>query len=74
MCTIHIRIGHDNNTMIAKLLEIERLTNRCSECYDKIILDLLISKDFIDTSLFGIEDFSFKWKYCLKLTIASLLC
>ena len=73
MRTIHIGIGHDNDTMIAKLLEIERLTNRCSECYDKIF-DLLIGKDFIDTSLLSIEDFSFKWKYCLKLTIASLLC
>ena len=73
MCAVNVRIGHDNDTMIAKLLEIERLTNRCSECYDKIF-DLLIGKDFIDTSLLSIEDFSFQWKYCLKLTIASLLC
>ena len=73
MRTIHIRIGHDNDTMIAKLLEIECLANRCSECYNKI-LDLLISKNFIDTSLLSVEDFSFEWKYRLKFTIASLFC
>ena len=51
MCTIHIRIGHDDNLVIAKLTDIKIIMNAGTKCSDHS-LDFCVGIYFIHSCLF----------------------
>ncbi len=73
MCSIHIRISHDNNTMVSKFFYREGISNTGSKSNNEVF-NFLIRKNFIETRLFRVKNFSSKWKNRLKFSIASLFC
>ena len=72
MRSIHISIGHDDDTVISELFDVECLSDRSSESNDEVF-DFLIGKNLIYAGLFGIQDFSAKREDRLIFAITTLL-
>jgi hypothetical protein len=72
MRTIDIGIRHDDDTVITSFCDIKCVTNSTSNSRDEVF-DLFVEEDFIDSSLFSIEDFTSKWENSLDITVSTLL-
>ena len=71
MRTVDIGIRHDDDTVITSLREIKCITDTTTDSGNEVF-DLFVEKYFVDTSLFGIEDFTSKWEDSLDITISAL--
>ncbi len=73
MCTIDIGIGHDNNLVITKLLNIEILTNTSTKRGNHGF-DFFISKNPVDSCFLYVQNLTTQWKDCLCCTGSGSLC
>ena len=71
MSSIDVRTRHYHDTVITQATIVETVSDRGSESDDEV-LDLCISEYLIETSLFGIQDFSSQWKDRLELSSTTL--
>ena len=77
MFTIHIRIGHNNNFIIAKLGNVKVIAIAFGKTTAKGInhgLDFCISKNFIDAGFFYVQNLTANRQNRLIHTISGTLC
>src|SRR5690606_11812844 len=68
MGTIDVRIGHDDDFMVACFFQIEFLANPCSKrCND--VADFSVGKNPVKTGFFYVEDFPTKRQDRLEMAI-----
>ena len=70
MCSIYIGIGHDNDFLISKAVEIDTIFDSASNGSNKRFY-FVVCHHFLHYSLLGIEDFTSQWKDRLKLAITT---
>ena len=76
VCSIHIRIGHDNDFIIAQLTDIKVIAISFGKAAAKCIdhgLDFCIGKYFINTCFFYVQDLTTDWQDCLEHTVSGCL-
>jgi hypothetical protein len=65
--------AHQDDLLVASLLDIEFFANPGSDCRDQCS-DLVVLEDPIETVFLDVEDFSLDRENCLVLAVATLLC
>ena len=73
MSSVDVGICHDDDLVVAELVEIEILTNIASESRDHV-LDLFGAEDSVESCLLNVEDLTSERQNCLALSVTSLLC
>ena len=72
MCSIRIRIGHDDNLVIVGIFDCKVSPNSSTDGVDHCV-DFLVFEDIAHIGLLSIENFPSKWKDGLELTVSTLL-
>ena len=72
MRSVHIRIGHDDDAVIAYLGDVEILPDASSDGYGEV-LDLLMVQELVRTGLLDVEDLSSEREDGLERAVPSLL-
>jgi len=67
---VDVGIRHDNEFLVTCLADIKFSSKTCSHSCEKTA-NLLISKDFIHTCLFNVQNLTANWKDSLKLTVTT---
>ena len=70
--TIHVRIGHQDDLVIAELLQIELVRDAGSQRRDHGA-DLLVGQHLVVAGLFDVQDLALQWQDRLIATITALL-
>ena len=72
MRTIRIRISHNNNFIVVRIIHFkvrtDAGTNRMNDC-----INLFVFKDIFELRFFGINYFTAQGQDCLETSVASLL-
>ena len=72
VCSVHVGVGHDHDTVVAEfrniLLLADAHAHRDDEC-----LDFIIREHLVEPRLLHVENFSPEWEDRLELTVAPLL-
>src|SRR5207249_8468627 len=69
---VNVRVGHDDDRMIAQLGRIIIFFDPCAQCHNHQA-DFLKREHFVETHLLDIEDFSLEQENHLVTPISSLL-
>src|SRR5215467_1815369 len=74
MRPIHIRIGHNDDAMIADLLNVKIITTNPSPKSRNEYLNLLTAEHLFEACLLNVENLPPQRENRLKITVAPLLC
>ena len=72
MGAVHIRIGHDDDALVAERACIEAGTGPAAERLDQIV-ELLVAAQLIGAGTGDVEDLAAQRQHCLGLAVARLL-
>ncbi len=73
MCAVHVGIRHDDDLMVAKLVQIDGFVSKSNTDGRNQGLNLFVFQDLIISYTEHIQDLSFKWQNRLKVPVSTLL-
>ena len=68
---VNISIVHQNNAMVAKLVDIEALANTATQCNHEVF-EFFRGDYLVEASAFGVEDFTAQRENSLEFTVTTL--
>src|SRR5690606_27989669 len=71
--TVHIRVRHDDHLVVARLLQVELITDSGTDSGNDRA-DFLIGEHLVNSRLLHVDDLSTQRKDCLEVPAAPLLC
>ena len=73
MCTVYVRVSHDDNLVVAEFRQIEFVaTNASAERHDEVA-DFLRRQHAVKTSALDVQDFTFERQNSLRATVTTCL-
>src|SRR5215211_8805808 len=73
MTSVHVGVGHDDDLVVAGLLDVEGLPHPCAYSADhSLYLD--VGEDLVDVGLLDVEDLASQGQYSLEVPLPALLC